>query len=262
MTGSKLKIDIRRRKILEQLRQDGKVSVIQLSELLNVTPVTIRNDLAILEQEHCLMRVQGGAVHIPDTGKEYHGMPQDDAFEQQKKNIGNAVARMIRDGDTLFLNSGTTCEHVASALAIRRNLNIVTNSLQVAVQLGAVQSFRVLLVGGEINARFGFTHGGDAQEQLSRYQADWAILSVDGVSTQGGVTTHHAEEAVIDRMMSANAKQTLIAADTGKIGRAGFSRVCECDKRLNLVTHEGVNEESLEQLRRAGVKITIVNNTK
>ena len=258
MTGSKLKIDIRRRKILEQLRMEGKVSVTRLSELLQVTPVTIRNDLAILEQENCLMRVQGGAVHIPDTGRDYLALPQGDAFEQQKKNIGSAIARMIRDGDTLFLNSGTTCEHVAAALNIRRNLNIVTNSLQVAIRLGAIQSFRVMLIGGEINARYGFTHGGDAQEQLSKYQADWAILSVDGVSARGGVTTHHAEEAVIDRMMTAAAKRTLIAADASKIGKAGFSRVCACDSRLNLVTNEGGDREALGQLREYGVNITLV----
>lgn len=257
MTVSKLKIDIRRKKILERLRQDGKVSVVGLSKLLKVTPVTIRTDLANLEQEGCLMRVQGGAVQVPASSLISIEGGYNDACKQQKESIASEIVSMIRDGDTLFMNSGTTCERIAEALRIRRNLNIVTNSLRVATRLGMIQSFRVLLVGGEINAHYGFTHGGDAQDQLSRYQADWAILSVDGVSAHGGVTTHHAEEAIIDRMMAAGAKQTLIAADASKLGRAGFSRVCECSEKLLLVSNEGCDKEVIAQLVSRGMKINL-----
>lgn len=258
MTVSKLKIDIRRKKILERLRQDGKVSVIALSKLLEVTPVTIRNDLSNLEQEGCLMRVQGGAVQLLSASLINTDEDRQDACRQQKEAIASEIMGMIRDGDTLFMNSGTTCERIAEALRTRRNLNVVTNSLRVATRLGMIPSFRVLLVGGEINAHYGFTHGGDAQEQLSKYQADWAILSVDGISARGGVTTHHAEEAVIDRMMAAGAKQTIIVADASKIGRAGFSRVCECSEKLMLVTNEGGDRESLAQLRSRGLLINLV----
>lgn len=253
MTDSRLKIDIRRKRILEQLRLEGKVSVNALCDALGVTPVTIRNDLTMLEQEGRLMRVQGGAVRMPAEAAAPES--QSVANISQKQVIGQLVAQMVRDGDTLFINSGTTCEIVAAQLSIRRNLNIVTNSLNVAVKLGAVPTFRVLLLGGEINAHYGFTHGGDAQEQLSKYQADWAILSVDGVSARGGITTHHAEEAVIDRMMAAGAKQRLIVADSSKIGKAGFSRVCESSNLLTLVTNVGGDPEALVQLEETGVSI-------
>lgn len=261
MTGSKLKIDIRREKILEQLRLEGKVSVTELSRDLDVTPVTIRSDLAVLEQEGCLMRVQGGAVRVPDKHSEYPAASAEAVIHsEQKKAIGAAVAGLIRDGDTLFINSGTTSESVASALSVRRNLNIVTNSIRVAEKLGMIPSFRVLLVGGEINAQYGFTHGGDAQEQLSRYQADWAVLSVDGISARGGITTHHAEEVVIDRMMADGAKNKLIVADQSKIGRAGFSRVCACNGDFMLVTDAGGEAQALEALSQCGVAITYANN--
>ena len=252
MTDSRLKIDIRRKRILEQLRLEGKVSVSALCQSLGVTPVTIRNDLSMLEQEGRLMRVQGGAVRMPlEAAPETPGI----ANLPQKQLIGQTVALMVADGDTLFINSGTTCEIVAAQLSIRRNLNVVTNSLNVATRLGAIPTFRVLLVGGEINAHYGFTHGGDAQEQLGKYQADWAILAVDGISAKGGVTTHHAEEAVIDRMMAAGAKHRLIVADSSKIGKAGFSRVCECSELLTLVTNTGGDRDALVQLEETGVNI-------
>ena len=256
MAGGKLKIELRRKKILNQLNLTGKVSVTELSALLDVTPVTIRNDLTELEQEGCLLRVQGGAVQLPVAGDAHGpGLHSGGTNLEQKQAIGETVAKLVRDGDTLFINSGTTSERIAAALRVRKNLNIVTNALKVALELGGVPSFRVLLVGGEINAQYGFTHGGDAQEQLGKYQADWSILSVDGVSARGGITTHHAEEAIIDRIMSAGAKQTIIAADGSKIGRTGFSRVCPCSEALTLVTDENAEEQALELLRQQGIKI-------
>lgn len=248
-----MKIETRREKILRQLTLSGKISVSELSVLLGVTPVTIRSDLSDLEQEGKLLRVQGGAIPVPRGGE---GNPQPQVVNgERKRAIGEAVTRMVRDGDTLFINSGTTCEQIASALRARKNLNIVTNALKVALELGTVPSFRVLLVGGEINAQYGFTHGGDAQDQLSRYRADWSILAVDGVSASGGVTTHHAEEALIDRIMSQGASRTLVVADGSKIGRPGFSRVMECGPSLTLVTDGTADREALEAIREQNMEI-------
>lgn len=254
MTGGKLKIDIRRKRILEQLRLEGKVSVVQLSETLDVTPVTIRNDLAVLEQEGQVVRIQGGAIQVPGTADYSAAQTTTDAYAHEKQRIAQTAAKLVRDGDTLFINSGTTTEYVAEALSVRRNLNVVTNSLAVAKKLGAVASIRVVLIGGEINAQYGFTHGGDAQEQLLRYQADWAILSVDGISSAGGITTYHAEEAVIDRMMIRGAKHAMIVADRSKIGRAGFSRVSDCTANTCLVT-DGGDTTALAALAEMEVKL-------
>ena len=253
MADSKLKIDIRRNKILEKLRAQGKVSVAQLSAELGATQVTIRNDLAALEGDGYLARVQGGAIQIPRRADPL-GI-QTVKFSAEKKQISEAAAKLIRDGETLFINSGTTTLQLAQCLAGKQNLNVVTNSLAVAMELGGVPHFKVLLLGGEINARYGFTYGGDVQEQLSKYQADWAILSVDGVSARGGVTTHHAEEAIIDRMMIGNAKKVMIVADSSKIGRAGFSRVCDCGSRIWLITNDGCDPLAAGEIQETGTNM-------
>ena len=90
-----------------------------------------------------------------------------------------------------------------------------------------------------MNAQYGFTYGANAQEQLGQYQAGWAILSVDGVSIPGGITTYHAEEAILDRMMIDGAAHALVVADSTKMGRTGFSRICECDEKLTVITNGG-----------------------
>ena len=144
---------------------------------------------------------------------------------------------------------------IAAELKKRNNLNIVTNSLAVATLLGNVSSFRVILLGGEVNTKYKFTYGGDAQDQLSRYQADWAIMAIDGVSMNRGITTYHAEEAIIDRMMMRGAKQVLIAADHTKIGRAGFMKVCDCNSNITLVTDHAERTAELSELYESGIKV-------
>ena len=248
---SKLKLEERRQKILDILHQNGKVSVAAISVELGTTPVTIRSDLTALEQEGHLIRVQGGAV-LPPRNKSSQTIPVVSHIEE-KKRIASTVAGLIQDGDTLFINSGTTTEYVASALEIRTNLNIVTNSLAVATILGEIPSFRVILVGGEINAQYGFTYGGDALSQLEKYKANLAILSVDGISTTCGITTRHAEEAMVDRTMISNAAKTWIVADHTKIERAGFARVRDSLEGICVVT----DSNNTDDLAAAGM--TVIN---
>lgn len=252
--GSVLKIDLRRSKILEKLKRDGTVLVSQLAQELGATPVTIRSDLDALEEEGYLVRVQGGAVQnqrSASSGLRAQGVTA------EKQAIAMLVAQQVQDGDTLFINSGTTMLAVAEALYNHKNLNVVTNSMAVAAELGAVPGFRVILLGGEINARYGFSYGSDAQEQLSHYQADWAIMSLDGIDPQAGLTTYHAEEATINRMMIQRSKRTIAAADHKKVGKKGFSRFGEVGDKILLVTDEKADQQTLEELKATGVEIAV-----
>lgn len=259
MASSNLKIDIRRNKILALLRQNGKVYVSELSQTLSATPVTIRNDLKALEDEGHLTRMSGGAVangkrDMLSADKDDSEVPCYDA----KQSIAKAITRLLKDGDTLFLNSGTTTRIVAEELKQRKNLNVVTNSIAVAMALADLPSITVILLGGGVNPQYGFTYGGDAQDQLSRYRADWAILSVDSIAAHSGITTFHAEEAIIDRMMITGAAKTLIVADYTKVGKAGFSQVCECTKDIHLITNSCADVQQLDALMAMNVQVTLV----
>lgn len=256
MAESKLKIDIRRNAILDMLKHDGKVYVTQLSESLGVTPVTVRSDLDALERDGYLIRMNGGAVYSKRSTEKSEYVPISlITCQKEKETIAKAVSRMIKDGDTLFINSGTTTQFIATELKGLSNLNIVTNSLSVAMTLGGVASFRVILLGGEINSQYGFTYGADAQEKLAHYHADWAILAVDGIGAKSGITTHHAEEAVLDRIMINSSANIIIAADHTKIGRTGFLRVCDCSENIMLVTDKYESSPELENITESGITV-------
>lgn len=253
MASGKLKIDIRRQAILDQLNREGIVQVAQLSQWLGTTQATIRNDLDALAAEGRLDRIQGGAVRRAQPGDNWSGIPA--PVGQGRRAIAEAVLSYIHDGDTLFINSGMTTMAVAEVLSLRKNLNIVTNSLAVANYLAHQADMRLILLGGELNANYGFTYGGDALEQLGRYQPQWSILSVDGVHPEHGITTYHADEAMIDRTMIARAQKTIIVADHRKIGRVGFSHICGVDAGQTLVTDSGCEEVVLERIRATGAQV-------
>ena len=256
--AGELKIDTRRKKILEILRRDGQVRVAQLSEALGATVVTIRSDLDALEQDGYLERTQGGAIQ---TMKNYYNLEfqrRKQEHMENKKAIAAAAAGLVRDGDTLFINSGTTTYFAAVELKQRKNLNVVTNSISVAVELGGLPTFRVILLGGDISAQYSFTYGEDVKEQISRYRANWAILSVDGIQPGAGITTYHAEESVIDRIMMERAQTPIIVADSSKLGRESFSRISALTAQTILITDQNANPDITAQIRADGVDVRII----
>jgi len=255
MPRSATKMAQRRLQILEFLERESMASIQTLAEQHQVTTVTIRTDLEVLEQEGRLRRIPGGAVSVAHRTQE---QPAGISLLEEKQSIARAILERIRDGDTLFLNSGTTTLVLARMLKQHRNnLNIVTNSVAAALELGSASTFRVILLGGEINARFGFTYGAQAEEQLSRYRADFAVLALDGIDCQGGLTIYHPEEAAVISIILAGSKQLVVAADHTKIGRPGFTHFGAIGPAGLLVTTEPVPDSVMQQLRDKGVNIII-----
>lgn len=156
-----------------------------------------------------------------------------------------------------MINSGTTTYYTAIELKKHKNLNIVTNSLTVAIELGSCPSLKVILLGGETNSQDSFTYGSDVLEQLKRYKANYAILSIDGVSLEDGIAAIHAEEAMIDRMMMERAKETVIVADSRKLGKEGFVYVCDLNDIDKLVTEKGTDSGIVKQIRDKGIEVIL-----
>lgn len=250
-----LKLDARRKKILDILEQDGKVRVSELSEWLNTSVVTIRNDLDSLENSGYLERVPGGAVQSDRNRSNLQFIRHRDQLREEKKAIARACACVIRDGATIMMNSGTTTFYVAQELKRFSELNIVTNSLAIAQELGALSSFRVILLGGNINVQYAFTHGGDVHDQLRRYRADYSILAAEGADMNVGVTTFHAEEAVVDRLMLERANTHILAVDHTKLGREGFSFVTELSDIHMIATDNQADPAVLERFKASGIRI-------
>jgi DeoR/GlpR family transcriptional regulator of sugar metabolism len=251
--GSKL--SERRKCIMELLARDGHVRVSDLSNALGVSEVTIRNDLEALSNEGVLERVPGGAVQTANSSSE--PIRHYWRLAAEKRAIADLMASIIFPEETLMINSGSTTFFAASALAKIPGLKIVTNSIAIATEIGKQPNLRVTLLGGEVNSQFSFTYGDDALAQLHKYRAHRAILSIDGVDPVAGLTSYHSEEIELNRLMIERSGATIIVADSTKIGRESFSRLCSFTPGMKIITNKNADAAVVAQLRRAGVDVML-----
>ena len=245
----------RKHKILDILKTKGSVRVTDLSRLFNVSEVTIRNYLADMEKKGLLSRIHGGAV---SSYKPYYSMNMNQRLEtnqKEKAEIGEKVASLIKPDDTIMINSGTT-----TLLAFRKfpydyNLNIVTNSIAIALEASGNPNYNVVLVGGTLNTKYQFSFGTDAVNILKNYHADINILSVDGIDMINGFTTYYDKEAEVDRIMIEQSDKCVIAADYTKFNHTAFVRISDVAVADVIATNTGIKEEYIAEFREKGIEI-------
>lgn len=256
--GQESSVDDRRREILARLAREGKVRVMDLSRLFGISEVTVRNDLTELEAEGMLKRVHGGAV---STQKAYFNMTLGDRMkvnEAEKRAIAAAAARIVRDGATLIVSSGTTPLYALRELGNVRNLTVITNSVPVAHEAGFCANMQVILLGGTFDSHSQITYGDDTVNQLRRYKADLLLLSADGFSAEDGITTHLLFDAEVNRQMISRANRTIALADHSKIGRTGFVSIGEIELVDCLVTNRAAGGEAIAAIGDRGVEVVLV----
>jgi len=246
----------RKNAILEMLNNGDEVRVSELAEKFCITPATVRSDLAEMEEEGLLRRVHGGAV---GAKKSYFNMSVNDRMKinrDEKIRIAKACASLIKDGDTLMINSGTTTHYVARELANRVNLIVLTNAVQIAEEFASVSSVKVILLGGHLDLQYKFTYGNDTVKQIQTYKADIMILSVDGISAKHGLATYHSLESDVSRRMIERSNTVIAVADHSKIGREGFSYIAPIESIDTLVTNTGpVDNTELNKIRIMGIDV-------
>ena len=218
-------VEQRRAEIIELLSKNGSVRVSELSKMYSISEVTVRSDLEYLESQGQLSRVHGGAV---GTGKLYANMDLSERYmtnAASKRALAAVAQQLIEDNDTIMMNAGTTLAYVLHAIQGKRNISIVTNSIQNALEVSSYPGVNVILLGGDIDSKYQFTCGNDATSQLAKYHANKCIISVDGISAQDGLTLYYANEAGIVRSMIESSDEVIVVADATKLGRSAFSRV-------------------------------------
>ena len=255
MAKNILKIDERRKQIVDYIAQKGEVRVTELSDVFDTTGVTIRSDLAALESSGYLKRVSGGAVHNANNFYNLNFIQRNQQNSEFKSEVGKSVAKYVSNGETIFINSGATTYYTAIALKELKNLSIVTNSITIAVEFSSHIGFNVILLGGSLNPQFAFTYGSDALEQLRKYKADVCILSIDGIHPTARFTTYHADEAVIDQEMILKSRRCIIASDHTKIGHESFSQVTGVPDSALIVTNKCIDPAVVAKFSEEGFNI-------
>jgi len=241
----------RKKTILDILTEDSGISVSALAHKLGVSVVTIRTDLAALEEEGFIVRTHGGAMpsfhpHILER------MRQD---KDRKAAIAKVAADQIKDGDTVIISAGTTTALIAKYLLGRRNVHIVTNNTLLLTYARTNPQLRITLVGGEFRPSEEGVVGPLAIQSLDQVFVSKAFIGVDGASVKHGLTAHLVESADLVRKMAEQAQQVFAICDSRKFAKPGFARILPFDGVDGLITDSGLSSEFENDLRAAGVTI-------
>ena len=245
----------RKQKILDLLKENDTVRVVSLSRMFGVSEVTVRSYLEDLESKGLLSRIHGGAV---SSYKPYYSMNLNqrlEANQRAKVAIAERVADLIRPNDTVMLNAGTTTLLVFRRFPKNYNLNIVTNSIAIALEASGNPNYNVILVGGAVNTKYQFTHGGDAVAQIKNYHADKLILSVDGVCEAQGFSTYYNTEVPVVSAMLEQSDCCIVAADRSKLGHSALTKISDLSVADYIVTNASPAAELCEALSAAGVTL-------
>lgn len=243
--------------ILERLSMNGSVSVADIAADLSVSPATIRRDLRLLENQRLLGRTHGGAV---PQGVLYE-LPlryKSSRRQQDKLRIAREAASRVTDGWAVGLTGGTTTTEVARALVDRQQLTVVTNALNIASELAVRPNLKLVVTGGVARAESYELVGPIAETSLEGLNLDMVFVGVDGISLQAGLTTHHEIEARTNRALIDRARRVTVVADSSKIGKVAFARICELTRAEELITDGAADPGALEEIEAAGLRVTIV----
>lgn len=248
----------RRREILELLQTEGRVLVRDLSKRFRTSLITIRKDLESLHHQGQLERTHGGALPLRTGALNDRTLQEKERLHRQEKlRIAAAAVRMIRQGQVIVLDSGTTTTAIARACRHFRSFTIITNATNIAAELAAT-SVEVILTGGVLRKNSFSLVGPLAEDSLRKLSADLLFLAVDGFDVRYGLTTPNLLEARVNRAMAEAARRTIVVCDSSKFGRRSLSLIMPTSSVHETITDRKIPKPDLKSLREADVEVTLV----
>jgi DeoR/GlpR family transcriptional regulator of sugar metabolism len=239
----------RSKEIIQQLLHDGEVSVERLAKRLKTSASTVRRELADLERAGLLRRTHGGAIRVePMLYEPFRHLSSFSAQEQlhalEKRRIGLAAAEIIRDGEIIALGAGTTTTQVARSIRHRKGITIVTNAVNIAMELSHRADLTVIVTGGKMSGDWFALTGPTGIAAVGEMFYDKVFIGVDGVHPEHGLTTNYPDQAAVHRAMMRQSRQRIVVADHTKIGDIGTALISPVTDVDLIITDKSVSQKT------------------
>jgi len=244
----------RRNLILEKLQEDKKVVVSELSKQFNVSEETIRRDLDKLDKDGVCVKSYGGAVINESTNIDMPFNIRKKRNVEGKKKIAELVAGLINDGDHIILDASTTAVFIAKAIKHKQNLTVITNSIEIMIELSDVSDWTIISSGGSMKEGYLALLGPKAIEGLSSYNVEKAFISCKGIDLDKGITDGNEQFSQVKQTMLKSSKTCVLAVDSSKFSTVAFSQICTLDQLNMVVTDKKPSEAWLGYFDKVGVK--------
>lgn len=243
----------RRRQIIELIEREGNVRVADLSQRFEVSEVTIRKDLAELEERGALQRTHGGAAQSYRSRFNLSFLEKERLHAESKTAIATQAATFVREGDAVILDAGSTTLALARVIKARfHRLTVITCSIPIALELSQTD-WDVILVGGQVRHHSLALIGPTAIDTLRRYHADRAFLGATGVTLEDGYSTPLPLDAELKKALMRAADEAYVLTDSSKLGHAALAHYAGFDEVTRLITDAGAPREFCDELRRRRV---------
>jgi len=249
---------------MKALLRRGSISIAELIDELSMSAPSIRRDLTRLEVRGLVRRTHGGVTLVEPML--YEPFRHDTSFQareirfaDEKRRIGYAAAEIVCQGETIGITAGTTTTQIGRALRHRREISVVTNALNIGMELCNQTAIRTTLTGGLLAWQWTFAMAGPATiESIRDTYFDRLFLSATGFDLERGVTTLEPEEAAVARAMVGHATQVVLVADSSKIGIITPSRISPANDVHVLITDTGLSDKVCSEVEAAGIKVILV----
>ena len=248
----------RRSQISTMARERGSVQVADLAKRFRVSMQTIRKDLHFLTERGVIARSYGGAISSDVVTTAAIEAPLAAKLELQhaeKERIGRFAAGLIKPGESIVLDSGTTTLQIARFLPDLEDITVVTNDFNILTELASKNHIRVVMIGGELRRKNMAFYGAQTVAALSELAVDKLFLGVDGIDLDRGITTHHEAEALLNRKMAEVAGQTIAVTDSSKFGRVCLHRIIDVGEVDMLISDQAMPEPVASACRNLGVDL-------
>ena len=250
----------RAEQILQELLRHGEVSVDGLAKSYGVSAATIRRDLSELERQGLLRRVHGGASPVaPMLYEPFRHLSsfqeQEEKCAAEKRQIGLTAASIISDGETIALGAGTTTTQLARCIRHRKGITIITNAINIAMELSHLPDIKVSMTGGSLSGDWFALVGDVAQRNIGEIFYDKAFIGVDGAHAEHGMTTNYPDQAAIHRAMMRQARQRIVLADHRKIGTIGRSLIWPTSDIDKLIVDKSTADDAIAPFTAKGIVV-------
>jgi DeoR family fructose operon transcriptional repressor len=246
----------RKKRIVGTVYEAGSLSVLALAKKLKISPATIRRDLHTIAEEGLLVRTHGGVMK-PDDNRLTSFTGKQSANGSAKQEIGRMAAGIVREGDIIFMDCGSTVFAMCPHLKKLNRLTVITNSLPVIDDLMDSPGIGINLIGGELDKGRRAVHGQKALDHIAGYHAAKAFVGVDGLSPGNGLTASGEKEATITRAFAGNADTVYLLCDSSKIGKDAYMKLGALSMIDFLITDKGLNDGIKKALTNKGLPIHI-----
>ena len=249
----------RRQKILQELEEEGKVRVAELSKKFGCSEVTVRNDIKEMDREGLLRRTHGGAIRIEKETTRKYAAESIYRHTDRKKQIAACAYEFIEDRDTIIMDDASSTFYLALHIKNHpeKRLAVVTNSLLVGNELAYARHVELYMVGGHVGGHLSATMGDSAVKDIEQFRVDKAFIGVHSINFDVGLTSIATPQMQVKQAILKSTDKVYVLADSSKFGGGYLSVICPIQDVYKIITDNEVSKDNIKKAQELKVPLVI-----